>query len=502
VAEPIQIGDSVLDAWDLAQATLDARPGNLFPSQVAWNAVAGNERVADVLAAVASAGYRPDRPETVRVPKFDRTTRPGADLAMEDQVIYAALVDAIRERIHEGYVTFTGSGEHEQSYEDFERYPLTEADARYVLEADASAFYQYIDHEILAYELIGLTGWAEATEAISRLLQGWTGTSKGLPQGPWPSYVLADVYISTVARSLLRAGFRFRRYSDDFRIVASTWTEVREAQLRLEEAFHAIGLVIAPRKLKTPKIDTYRGYLERADDPRLRSVASREAFAELEAGEYEPPSPAPKAVTAHETQRAEEVVQEQLETLPITVLSTRLIRRALPKLGRGRSTVGLRLLPRLLARYPHLTPNLASYLRLLMGTNLEDRAVRAVLTWLQGPSYRFPWQVGWLLSALTRAESQHADAADFAASVVYRDDVPWFARGQAALVIAIHGSLPTPTEFVSVFERSPRATRADLVAAVVIGQPRWRRLFLDGVAADPVLGPVADLDPDEYRTWL
>lgn len=502
MAEPIQIGDSVLEAWDLAQATVDARPGNLFPSQVAWNAVAGNARVADVLAALATAGYRADEPETVRVPKFDRTTRPGSDMATEDQVVYAAVVDAIRARIHEGYVTFTGSGEHEQSYGEFERYPLTEADARYVLEADASAFYQYIDHEVLAYELLGLTGWAEAAEAISRLLEAWAGGSRGLPQGPWPSYVLADVYISTVARSLLRAGIRFRRYSDDFRIVATTWSEVREAQLKLEEAFHAIGLVVAPGKLKTPKIETYRSYLERVDDPRLQSEESREAFAELETGEYEPPAAAPRAVTARERQRAETVLQEQLDALPITVLSTRLIRRALPKLGRGQSDIGIRLLPRLLARYPHLSPNIAAYLGLLMGTDLEDRAVGSVLSWLQGSAYRFPWQVGWLLSALTRADSQHDEIAAFAGAAVYRDDVPWFARGQAALALAIHGSLPTPTEYVSVFERSPRATRADLAAAVVVGQPRWRRQFLDGVSADPVLEAVTQLDPDELQSWL
>jgi hypothetical protein len=502
VPEPIQIGESVLEAWDLLQATVDASPGNLFPSHVAWHAVTGRERVAEVLGALAATGHRPDQPEIVRVPKFDRTTRPGTDLAIEDQIIYAALVDAVRARIHVGFVTFTGSGEHDQSYGDFERYPLSEEDARYVLEADVSAFYQYIDHEILAYELIGLTGWAEASEAIVRLLEAWTGASRGLPQGPWPSYILADIYISAVARSLLRAGFRFRRYSDDFRIVASTWTEVREAQLRLEEALHAIGLVIAPGKLKTPKIETYRSYLERVDDPRLKSVASREAFAELEASEYEPAGPAPRAVTSQEVERATEVLEEQLEAFPITVLGTRLIRRTLAKLGRGGSTVGLRLLPRLLARYPHLTPNVSAYVRLLMGSNREDQAVRAILSWLQGPAYRFPWQVGWLLSALTRAESQHEDAATFATSVMYRDDVPWFARGQAALVMAMHGSLPTPTEFVSVFERSPRATRADLVAAVVIGQPRWRGLFLDGVASDPVLGEVAELDTDDYQAWL
>jgi len=155
MVEPLRLDESAIATLDLAGAVDGSRPGNLFPSGVAWVASQQNPKLLRVLAAELTHGYRLRPVEIVRVPKLDRTTRPAADVPQRDQLIYTALVAALRGEIPDDYVTFTGEGEDGRSYRDFERYPLTVEGTTHVLEADAAAFYQYIDHDQLAYELVG-----------------------------------------------------------------------------------------------------------------------------------------------------------------------------------------------------------------------------------------------------------------------------------------------------------------------------------------------------------
>jgi hypothetical protein len=355
---------------------------------------------------------------------------------------------------------------------------------------------------VLAHELIGLTGRADATEALVRLLESWMGSTRGLPQGPSASNVLADIYISPAARALDRAGFRFRRYSDDFRVLATTWREAREAQLVLERALYDLGLAAAPGKARTLKLETYQIALSRVNDPRLQSPVVREAFDELEAEDYVPQLAAPVTVSPEEVTRAAEVVQE-ITPLSVNVLTTRLLRRAIPTLAVGRSRAVLDRFPILLAKYAHLTPVMASYFRQLMGSDAEHDAVEAVASALRSESFKFPWQIGWLFSAVSHAHARSTTVADLAAEALESDALPWFARGQAALALAVHGRLPRPTEYVDVYELSSRAVRPDLVAAVGVGSPPWRSPFLRSIASEsPVLASVQDLPIDSYREWV
>ena len=98
-----------------------AQPGNLFPSRVAWSAVQDNARVIQVLDGSARTGLKASAIEIVPVPKADRATRSAADMPIEDQIVYAALVEAIRSELPDDLVGFTGQN---QSYADFERFPL------------------------------------------------------------------------------------------------------------------------------------------------------------------------------------------------------------------------------------------------------------------------------------------------------------------------------------------------------------------------------------------
>ena len=500
-SDPITVSASVRDDWSLADAVTKAYPGNLLPSRVAWFAALHSERLTSLLDGMATIGLRPIQVEIVRTAKFDRTTRPAADMPIEDQILFFALTDLFRGRIPEGMVTFTVSDDAPQTHEDFERFPLTEESVRYVLEVDVAGFYQNISHELLAHQLIGLTGRADATEPLTRLLEGWMGSSRGLPQGPVASYLLADIYISPAARALSRAGFRYSRYSDDFRVLASDWPELKQAQQVLEEAFYGLGLSAAPGKLRTPGIQKYADAVERVNDPRLAIPVVRDTMDELEAEDYVPTARIAPTVTSEEVARAEEVLMDLIDGR-VDVVATRLIRRVLPRLGGGHSSRALNVLPALLSKYAHLTPTTSAYMKFLMRGPHEDEAIAGIVAALRSPRYLSGWQIGWLLSAANQAEVRSPEMADIAQAAFRSHQLPWFARGQAALAIALHGTLPRPTEFVDVYEMSPKATRPDLVAAVVLGEPPWRRQFVAGVSDAPLLAEVVDFDVDTRTEWL
>ena len=498
-ADPIVIGDSVREAWDLEAARESAVPGNLFPSRVGWSASARVDPLRATLDGQAASGYRSFPAEIVAVPKSFHATRPAADLATEDQLLYAAIISALRQRIPAGLVKFTDDGE--QSYEEFEQFPLTQPGTRYVVEGDAASFFQYVDYELLAYELIGLTGWSDAVEALIRLLQTWMAEHRGIPQGPEPSRALGDIYISPVARVLHRSGWNFSRYTDDFRIAAPDWQAARAAHLALENALGAQRLVPAANKTRTYKVATYQQRIDKANAPRLVAQASKTAFEGI-AGEYVAAMAGRFEVSPEEVVLAEHVISEQVDLLSSDPIGTRLLRWSLGVLGNGGSNAALPLLPRLLDRQPQVTQAIAGYLTLLMGTPLEQRALQAAVSWLGETSFRFDWQIGWVLHSLNFAEAPDQAAGQAARRLFDEISMPWFVHGQAAIACAVHGRLPEIESFVSVYELSPRATRPDLVAAVILADPDWAGRFLTGVTDSPLLAAVAQLDPERREEWL
>ena len=484
--DPIEL-PGIINREQLEAGLALTKPGNLFPSNVARNAVRNSATVLQVLEASLATGYRPRRIHLVQAPKWDTTTRPAADMAIDEQIVYASLVEYLKDRIHPDLVTFTGIDGEGQTYREFEEFPLTIEGAQYVLEADAASFYEYVDHERLALELLGLTGEAAASNALLALLEGWLGFQRGLPQGPSASGALADIYIAPASRALLRAGFRHSRFSDDFKVAARTWDEVRRAQLLLESAFRDLGLVIAAGKRRTPGIRTYKELFE------LYEQAEEEYTADGEAEE-----PLDEDEIASEIQ----LLRQCLSDDDVTIEWTRRVRRSFTRLGGSRSSAALPLMPRFLNRYPHITQSLAGYLENLMTGPSEEAALNTVVSWLRSSGFRYPWQIGWVLHAASFAGDRFAALGEWVAPVVFNDSYPWFVRGQAAISLALHGRLPSQEDYFNVYEAAPATTKPDLIAAVVIGSPTWKNEFLAGVRTEPLFEAATGLDAGAYRDWI
>jgi hypothetical protein len=363
-----------------------------------------------------------------------------------------------------------------------------------------ASFYEYVEHDRLAYELIGTTGDSDATESLIALLGATMNGTKGLPQGPAASALLADIYISPVARALSRAGYRFSRYTDDFRIVAADWNEARRAQVFLEEAMREVGLAIAPGKLTTPKLATYRSAVKRMTETReiTPSLAPGGGFV----GGYGAEPVDQEPVSDEEVAAAERVIDELAVQKDIDAIATRRMRWALARLAYGGSFAALAQLESMLRRYAHVTPSISSYIRILLERHGEPRALSPVIDWFSDQDFRYPWQIGWMLHATAFSPRRSRRLAAAARQFLLSAELPWFARGQAAISLAVHGSLPSQSDYVGIYELSPEASRPDLIAAVLIAQPNWYGPFVTGIASTPMLRAVAKLNPADYQTWL
>src|ERR1700730_2647371 len=493
--------ESLPTDWNLGATVDAARPGNLFPSGVGFHAArADTENFVHSVEALIRRGIAVRPLEIVRVPKADRSTRPAADMPVTDQLIYQAIVNTIKSHVYPGLVSFTtGNGDIE--YTRFEDFPLSQDNVAYVLMADAASFYEYVDHDLLSYEILGSTGDTDVTEALIQSLQEWMQAPRGLPQGPLASGPLADSYISPVARAMSRSGFRFSRYSDDFRVVAENWTGARQAQLALETAMRVAGLSLAPGKLWTPRIATYRSQLEGIRRERESTPLNWADEAATVAG-YGGEEATFLEVSEDEKTTAEATTLRILDTEKGGLTNTRLLRWALPRLAFSGSTLPLQRLNLLLRRYGELTQATAAYIRVLLQLSDPDDALKAVTDWFSAASFRYPWQIGLIFHATCFSPKKSTNIARLAKLALLDGTVPWFLRAQAAISLAVHGALPPQTEFVGIYELSPDASRPDFIAAVLIGDPPWAKAFLTGVATSPLERAALHLDGADYQQWL
>lgn len=124
---------------------------------------------------------------------------------------------------------------------------------KYIVKADVSAFYQFVDHDLLQEELVSQGGDAEAVARLGDLLREVEGRGFGLPQLLEPSDWLSEVAIDRVERQVHRAGIETWRFNDDFRLGCSSYEDSLKSIEILDAAARANGFV-----LNEPKTLTYR----------------------------------------------------------------------------------------------------------------------------------------------------------------------------------------------------------------------------------------------------
>jgi hypothetical protein len=233
--------------------------------------------LADAVAGLGSTGRTCDV-EILTLPRRNFVPRPVTLMAPEFRVAYVALVKALASNLPSG-------GHSSEAYEQHRAFGVP-GDGRtfddYLVETDIASCHEYIDHARLREELILQSMDVEASTHLVELLSEVHGSPRGLPQLMAASDALADAYLQSMERALLRRGWRVSRYADDFRILAKDWGSATVAIEDAAEAARNLGLVLSTEKTVVRKSSTVQAAIQQEDEFLATYLTNAEGRTEVE----------------------------------------------------------------------------------------------------------------------------------------------------------------------------------------------------------------------------
>lgn len=255
---PKALGTNVLERGLVAALT----PSDLLPPRA--DVRLSKEQVTEILGIVQNRlvnfEREPQHADFYRVPKAGLTTRPAALLALEDRITLEALADRIvNALVNElpAAVIWPRLNDTTASYSSFTAIP-EEWEGDYIVLADIESFYECIDHVLLAtFVASQLNQPSSYTRALESFLDAIMTSRTGLPQGPPASETFASAYLLTVDDVLLKSGWTFARYADDYLIEATSVVDGRRRIETLETLFREMGLRLNVSKTKIMRRATY-----------------------------------------------------------------------------------------------------------------------------------------------------------------------------------------------------------------------------------------------------
>jgi len=449
-----------------------------------------------------------------------RGARPLNVMALEDRVLYRALVNLVAEALPVAL-------RQRPAVAGFRQAPFQVEQVRYVTKTDITAYYEFVDHQVLADELIAQTGEEPAVVALMDLLARMMGRHVGLPQVHVSSDVLGDTYIDPVRRRLLRRGLDIFTYSDDFLIATATLGAARNAIEECAAEVRTLGLVLNERKTLTYRIHNYSeslgayaaaekrlftderhssddlslleddyGDLDVSDEGVEEALALGEAPVDSDVDDAEAivqddePQATPDDLAERRAGAASRAwdlwflgdESEETQSGRDVAVTQSLLQRALPALGAAADRRPLDRLTMLLQNEPALTPQVAEYLTAYGATGKSARkSIRSALDDVVGQDIFSPWQCMWLAEAagvLRTAGTRHHPHIDWLVQCV--------ATAPAALAATAAAALG----------RLRVGDPAVLAAALDRVGPEWRQLVLWGLAR---LDAVAALAAAEHE---
>lgn len=438
-------GGSVVDDLDLAGAVARelALRNRLLPPR--WDYLAllpEREQVEAALRPLLRRGPSGSKADVVFCNKGWRGLRPLHVMPLRDSILYRALVDKIAAALPARLQAREPVG-------DFRAAPLEYPGVSHISKTDVAAYYQFVDHELLAEELVGQTGEEPIVELLMDLLGGAMGRRVGIPQVHTASDRLGDTYIDRARRRLVRAGYATWTYSDDFRIASTSLGQAREALEACSREVGELGLALNERKTFTYGKKRYEKSLTSFADaekklfaegvpgegaetldfldaeyddvdqpivtlgvePLVQGVDEDEAVSDdpISDGEVDPRRVA-AASRAWELWLHEDE-SEHVQAGQEAAITQSLLGRALPTLGVAGMEDPLEHLDLILRFEPALTPQVMMYLTNLADTSPEARSrIRASLDAVVAMDTHSPWQCMWIAQAagsIRRSRTRH-----------------------------------------------------------------------------------------------
>jgi retron-type reverse transcriptase len=239
-----------------------------------------------------SGKYSPQRAFKYYEPKSSGTQRTKSLLMIEDALVYQAIANVIASRNydllaeHDNFVfgsvlvPETKQGVELLHKEDpkyfFFKFWKTlfvkfkdsvikaiELDkATHKFETDITGFFDSIPHYNLLLTLSTHFGVEDdILDLLSVCLNAWSGTKEsstpgvGIPQGPQPSYLLANLLLYPLDKQLISEAFKYYRYMDDINIYGYSEDELRNVLVIIDNYLKGNGLSINAKKTGITPID-------------------------------------------------------------------------------------------------------------------------------------------------------------------------------------------------------------------------------------------------------
>ncbi|MGO4340379.1 RNA-directed DNA polymerase [Pedococcus sp. 2YAF34] len=389
------------------------------------------------------AGHRNAPGWPVDVRKAHQAFRPVPVVGVAERIAFRALTDwvlqdvELSERSQDDYKAFIAAPiRHGLAGTGIRR--LSQATVEYVVQADISSFYQYVDHGVLLTELENRTGKVEASRLLVELLGELQGATFGLPQLLDASDKLSELYIEALQRNATRRIGDVWRFNDDFRLAVNGYGNAQQALEELSAAARPLGLVLNDRKSSIVKFSTYffRHITGATDDP---DVEVNPAEIELVEDEAYPDTEGTGLEEAKETlARISAGPPSGIDLSSAAPEDVKDLRKCFNTLAREASPLGLEHVTRVFRYVPQLTPRLGDYLVALSEAGHNVRDVWTEVS--QHTDAMNAWQRAWVTNVARRLNFLDESALGW-----IRQQFDWAPVGllnaECALALAMGGEI-------------------------------------------------------------
>jgi Reverse transcriptase (RNA-dependent DNA polymerase) len=464
---------------------------------------------ASVAHAIDTGAYKPSPCKVCSVPKPRGLIRPGADLTIEDQVVYAALLQQMRPQISTALFFPDGSPDYSYglrsntaSIEWFEpHFPrwkafdadsiaLLDAGATHVVVADIAGYYELVDLNTLGSDLNAIGVDANCWKLLMDQLHRWSRVQRrGIPQGYSPSDILGKLYLNAVDRTLQSKHLRHKRWVDDFRIFCNSEAEARDALVTLIGVLARRGLVV--QSAKTQILTAQQARKKFGEIPALlKPIQERLLQQLLEAGwsgrQYPTSVSLDEALAALADSQGVDAARNAYDDYFVrdsTAFNKTLFRYLLSRLGAARDSTHVDHIVAQLRDHPEEFEAIASYVaRVSQVAKLEKHFVPLRAAGLVPYEYLLYQLFRWRLRLPGVIEN---DLLALARQMAFTGSASWYLRGVARAVIGMWGE---PADLEQLEDCYPTASseveKVEIVCALQRMEPGRRNAFFGRASGD------------------
>lgn len=235
--------------------------------------------------------YKPGRGFKFYMPKPSKTLRTQTQLEVEDAIVYQAIANVLAQKSYDqlndhsefvfgsvlspeakkgielldeeepNYFFFVFWKDLYKKFSDSVIRSIEVDKAKYKFETDITGFFDSIPH----YNLLGILSNEfgvedEVLDILANCLNLWSGTKDsitpgvGIPQGPGPSYLLANILLHNLDKEIISEGYAYYRYMDDVKIYGNDEDELLKALLIIDKYTKGNGLSINSKKTTIEEI--------------------------------------------------------------------------------------------------------------------------------------------------------------------------------------------------------------------------------------------------------